>query len=164
MCHAGDVDDVTWLALTISLTVVGAIGTWWAYRHRGAAAALKGAGLTTLPLAAYLTNTLRMFTRIVEAVADWATRLVLSPTVWVGIVLAGVGVLLFGTGRALQARGLGAGGRAPRETDAAPSRDALPPASAKASPKARRGKQSADPALDDDLADVEAILRKRGIT
>lgn len=150
-------DDVTWGALTLSLTVVGAIWTYLAYQRRGVAAALKGAGLTTLPLAAYLTNTLQMFTRIVDAVADWATRLVFSPTVWIGVVLAGLGVLLLGGGRMLEARGIGTRGAPPREVRearAARKKDALPPS----------GRPAPQPVVDDDLADIEAILRKRGIS
>ncbi len=44
-----------------------------------------------LPLAAYLTKTLQMFTKMVDAVADWATDLVFSPAVWLGVMLAGLG-------------------------------------------------------------------------
>ena len=97
-------DDVTWAVLTLSLTAVGGIYTWFAYQRRGLAAGLKGAGITLLPLAAYLTKTLQMFTRMVDAVADWATSLVFNPAVWLGVILAGVGVVLFGAGRFLEGR------------------------------------------------------------
>ena len=131
------------------LTALGAAWTWFAYRRRGLPAALKGAGLTLLPLAAYLTKTLRMLTRITDAVADWATSLVFSPLVWIGVVVAGVAVVLYGTGRALERRSLGTGSpraaRADRDLPAAPR---------------GRGK----PAIDDDMADIEALLRKRGIS
>ena len=155
-------DDVTWGVLTLSLTVVGGLYTWIAYQRRGVAAALKGAGITMLPLAAWLTNTLQMFTRIVDAVADWATRLVFSPSVWLGVVLAGLGVLVFGTGRLLESRGIGTRGVAPKEPRAtrkaaagdSPGKAGLPPG--------RRAESA--PIVDDDLADIEAILRKRGIT
>ena len=152
-------DDVTWGALTLSLTVVGAIWTYLAYQRRGVAAALKGAGLTTLPLAAYLTNTLQMFTRIVDAVADWATRLVFSPTVWIGVVLAGLGVLLLGAGRVLESRGIGTRGVAPKEPRRSQEPDRGKPAGLPSGRKA-----GSEPVIDDDLADIEAILRKRGIT
>src|SRR5687768_647726 len=97
-------DDVTWAVLTFSLTAVGGIYTWFAYQRRGLAAGLKGAGITVLPLVAYLTKTLQMFTRMVDAVADWATSLVFNPAVWLGVILAGIGVLLFGAGRFLESR------------------------------------------------------------
>lgn len=149
-------DDVTWAVLTVSLTVVGGIYTWFAYQRRGLAAGLKGAGITLLPLAAYLTKTLQMFTRIVEAVADWATDLAFSPPVWLGVILAGLGVLLFGAGRILDRRR--DGGRdgdepTPVRRRSAPDAE-LPPG------RPARGA----PAVDDDLADIEAILKKRGIS
>lgn len=136
---------------------MGGILTWLAYRRWGLAAGLKGAGLSLLPLAAYLTDTLRMFTRIGDAVVDWATALVFSPSVWAGVAVAGLGVVLFVIGRGLQARGRGT--TAPRRerpaAGAAPSRDPLPGGRA---PKS-------EPAVgDDDMADIEALLKKRGIT
>ncbi len=81
---------------------------------------------TLLPLAALMTGTLEMFTEIGGSVADWATSLVFSPVVWLGIVLAGVSVVLFGVSGALRERGRGgpAGdqGRRARRTRKASSR------------------------------------------
>ena len=48
-----------------------------------------------MPVAAWLTGTLRLVASIVDDVGTWATRLVLSPTVWVGIVVAAVAVVLW---------------------------------------------------------------------
>ena len=144
-------DDVTWAVLTLSLTAVGGIYTWFAYQRRGLAAGLKGAGITVLPLAAYLTKTLQMFTRMVDAVADWATSLVFNPAVWLGVILAGVGVLLFGAGRFLDVR---------RGDEPKPRREKSKPTGELPAGRASRG----EPAIDDDLADIEAILKKRGIS
>lgn len=152
-------DDVTWAALTLTLTGLLAVATWFLYQRRGVGAGLKGAALTLLPLAAYLTDTLRMFTRIATAVGDWATGLVFSPTVWIGIVLTGVAGLLYAAGRAIEAR---------RQPRARPSRrsdklDAAadPPAPAVGSRPAKGGKSDS---ADDELDEIEALLRKRGIT
>jgi len=155
MCNAGGVDDVTWGALTLTLTLVGGLWTWFAFRNRGVASGLRGAGLTLLPAAAWLTGTMEMFTEIGGSIADWATHLALSPTVWAGIVLAGgSGLLLFASG-VLRSRGLGGSRQArPAVGRAEAARPAVGPAPEK------RGK----PAIDDDLADIEALLRKRGIT
>ena len=46
---AGGVDDVTWGALTLTLTLLGGIWTWCAFRRRGLASGLRGAGFTLLP-------------------------------------------------------------------------------------------------------------------
>lgn len=142
---------MTWAVLTVSLTVLGGIYTWFAYQRRGLAAGLKGAGITLLPLAAYLTKTLQMFTRIVDAVTDWATSLVFSPAVWLGVIVAGLGVVLFGAGRLLERRSRGE--KKSRPAKAAPTGELAPGA-----------KPRSEPVIDDDLADIEAILKKRGIT
>jgi len=147
------VDEVTWAALTAVLTALGAAWTWYAFRHRGIASGLRGAGLTLLPPAAYLTGTLEMFTEIGTSVAGWATSLVLDPRVWAGIVLAGLSVLLLGTSAALRSRGRGGKPGAVRGTPDAQQPPALPPSGG-------RG----EPAIDDDLSDIEAILKRRGIT
>lgn len=153
-------DDVAWGALALSLTLVGGIYTYVAYQRRGLAAGLRGAALTMLPLAAYLTDTLRMFTRIGDAVGDWATGLAFSPAVWLGVIVTGLSVLLFGAARvvdrrrpaAVEAPGAGSSRRARRAVER--SSDATGP-TAPAAPA---------PPVDDDLAEIEAILRKRGIS
>ena len=142
-------DDAAWAALTLSLTVLGGIWTWLSFRRRGLASGLRALAFTLLPLAAYLTKTLRMFTRIASAIGDWATSLVFNPMVWSGVVLAGLSVVLFVVSGALRAR----------EPDAKPRKGA----STKQLPAARRG---STPAVDtdDDMAEIEALLRKRGIS
>ncbi len=145
-------DDVAWAALALSLTLVGGTYTYFAYQRRGLAAGLRGAALTLLPLAAYLTDTLRMFTRIGDAMGDWATGLVFSPVVWLGVILAGLSVALFGAARV-------AGSRSPHRPDST--------GPAPAPKRERRAiEESAPPAapVDDDMAEIEAILRKRGIS
>ena len=152
MWDAWGVDDVTWGALTLTLTLLGGLWTVYAFRRRGVASGLRGAGLTLLPAAALMTGTLEMFTEIGGAVGDWATSLVFSPVVWAGIVLAGISVLLLGASGAMRERGRGGKPGAPRETTARKDKE-LPASSGRGAP-----------AIDDDMADIEALLRKRGIT
>lgn len=156
VCDAWGVDDVAWGALTLTLTTLGAMWTWFAFRRRGPVSALRAAGFTLLPLAAYLTNTLRMFTRIADAVASWATTLVFDPFVWLGTVLGATGLLMIGTARFLRRRGQPREpGRTSRILRRSP-RAELPPSSA--------GAGAAKAAPDDDMAEIEALLRKRGIS
>ena len=163
-------DNATWLAVTIALTAVSAVLTWLTFRRRGLSAGMLGAGITLLFPAAYLTNTLRMFTRIASAIADWGTSLVLSPVVWAGIACGGLGLLLIAASRSLASRGIGqSAGRRTNEAGAVSSsgRGTLPSAGDPASSSATKSSKTSgkgEPVLDDDLADIEAILRKRGIS
>ena len=154
MWHAWGVDDVTWGALAFVLTVLAGGYTWWAFRNRGVAAGTRGAALTLLPPAALLTGTLELFTDIGSSIAKWATHLVFSPVVWLGTVLFFISVLLFGVSGFLRGRALGG---PPERT----------PKAAKPGSRPRElaaPEQRATPAIDDDLSDIEAILKKRGIT
>lgn len=150
-------DDAAWTALAVTLTALGGLYTVWAWRRRGPAPALRGAALTLLVPAAYLTRTLRMFTRIVDAVGDWALSLVFSPTVWVGVVLAGISAVLFVVSGMLSSRGIGVRG-------SAPDRDRTGRSGSRALGEQGQPEAKGKPAIDDDLADIEAILRKRGIS
>lgn len=147
-------DEAAWGALTLTLTLLGAIWTWRSFQRRGVASGLRAAAFTLLPAAAYLTKTLQLFTTITEAVTHWAANLVFNPFVWTGVALAGLSVVLFGASRLLRARQSGRaaveGGRSGRKQ--------LPPAAT----GANQGKGA--PAIDDDLAEIEALLRKRGIS
>jgi hypothetical protein len=149
------VDDVTWGALTLTLTVIGGFYTWWAYHNRGATAAMRGLALTLLPAAAWLTGTLRLFTTITSEIADWAVHLAFSPKVWLGVILAGLSVALFMISGFLRNRGLGGG--TPRRTDGVSAAKPQP----RALPRAKQAPAPLDDGLDDEIA---AILKRRGIS
>lgn len=147
-------DEVTWGALALVLTLVGVLYTWWAFRRRGVAAGARGAALTLLPAAAWLTGTLELATEVAGSVADWATGLVLSPVVWLGIGLGGTSLLLFVVSTVLPSRNRRPADEGPRATGTSAPRGSLPPA------RQRRE----EPVVDDDLAEIEAILKRRGIS
>lgn len=146
-------NDATWQALTLVLTLMGGGWTWYAFRNRGVAAGIRGAALTLVPPAAYLTGTLEAGVRIVDVVADWGAAIVFSPSVWLGMVLLGISVTLFFLANLLSARGQGK----PRQGGKVRAKDG---AAEIARPPAGRGK----PVIDDDMAEIEAILKKRGIS
>ena len=155
-------DEAAWGALALTLTLLGGLYTWFAFQRRGLAAGMRGAGLTLLPVAAWLTDVLKLLTRIGDAVGDWAVRLAVSPSLWVGVVLGGVSVVLFVVSGFLANRNLGT---TPRRAEApkqpkqkAPQRGELP--AAPTEPAA----PPLDSGVDAEMAEIEAILRKRGIT
>ncbi|MFC5495590.1 hypothetical protein [Nocardioides caricicola] len=141
-------DDAAWAALALSLTVAGSIWTWVAFRRRGLASGLRALAFTLLPVAAYLTKTLQLVTGIAGEVTDWVANLVWNPLVWTGVLLGGVSVVLFVVSGTLRARRAG--------TDQAAAKPLKPGT-----------KASNQPVVDDDLGDmaeIEALLRKRGIS
>lgn len=146
---------MTWGALALTLTLAGALYSWWAFAHRGLTPGLRGLALTLLPLAAWLTGTLQMFTQIANAVGRWATSLVFSPIVWLGTSAAGVSVALFLIARLIDSH------RGVRPRGAGREEKAVKPAKGAKSLPPRTG--SAAATEDDDFADIEALLRKRGI-
>lgn len=144
--------DMSWLALALALTVCGGLWTWYAARNRGGAAVARGVGITLLPGAAYLTGTLEMFGEVGASVADWATGFVFSPLVWLGIVMFGISVLLFGVSGRMGGGSSEASPTPKKNKKDKKQRDQLP-----------RSSQEGTPVIDDDLADIEALLKKRGI-
>lgn len=152
-------DQGAYLALAAALTVLGAIWTWVAFRRRGLGAGVKALGWTLLAPAAYLTGLLRAGGRIVDAIADWAARLVFSPTVWVGFGIAALAIVLIFLARVLPTKERPR--RATRKAAGAAPAGAAGPASV-AAPRTAKGPVIDDD--DDDMADVNDILKKYGIS
>jgi hypothetical protein len=168
-------DQIVSLPLCAGLTGLGLVLSYLVMRRRGLGSGLRGAAWSLLPLAAYLTGSIKMFWKIGVAIADFAKGFVFSTEVWSGIAVAGVAALLFVVsgpmrrrsrrGRDQQAVGAKQGAKpatgqgrelAPRTAPvatAAPDRTPV---------KARKGQSAAGD--DDDLGDVEDILRRHGIT
>lgn len=162
-------DNASWGALALALTVVAGLWTWFAFRNRGVRSGVRGVAITILPIAAYLTHTLRLLGRIVDAIGDWAVGLVFSPTVWVGIALAGVAALiLFVSARIPGGEDRGetrAERRAAkrRSPQGRPDAASLPQGRPASRPAGRSDGGLGD-TLGDDLDDINAILKKHGIS
>jgi hypothetical protein len=173
-------DKITWLPLCGGLTGLGLILSYIAMRRRGLGSGLRGAAWSLLPIAAYLTGSIKMFWKMGVAVGDFAQGFIFSPQVWAGIALAGLAVVLFVVSGPLRRRrsartkdtkaaGRGAddlsgtrtGGQLAPRTAGLPAAAVPGQSPAKAPVKARKGKQDDD---DDDLGDVADILRRHGIT
>lgn len=154
----GSLDIVTWQALTAVLTLLGLAATVVFWRRRGAVSGLRMLAIALLPAAAYLTGTLRLVWEVGDAVLRWATRLVLSPSVWIGIALAATSVLLLLVTGVLRRHGADPAARDKPALDRQRShRPAAGPTPAEeAGGRAGEG--------DDDMADIEAILKRHGIS
>jgi hypothetical protein len=172
-------DKISWLPLCAGLTGIGLVLSYLVLRRRGPGAAMRWAAVSLLPIAAYLTGSIEMFWKMGVAVGDFAKGFVFSPRVWAGIALAGVAVVLFMMSGPLRRRDNVKRGQDKQAVRPASGATRTTPASgqlatrpgpalatgaavpAKAPPKARKGKNADD---DDDLGDVEEILRRHGIT
>ncbi len=172
-------DKIAWLPLCGGLTGVGLVLSYLAMRRRGLGSGLRWAAVSLLPLAAYLTGAIEMFWKIGIAIGDFATGFAFSPRVWSGIALTGLAVVLFVASGPLRRRRVkqdrdgtavtsasGAAGTLPAAGKQLTTRPAAGTQAGAAAParvpaKARRGKNADD---DDDLGDVEDILRRHGIT
>ena len=155
------IDASTWQALGLVLTVLGLLISVVLWKRRGPASGLRGVAWSLLPLAAGLTGTLRLLWQIGDAIVSWALRLVFSPVVWIGIAVAGVSLMLFAVSAAMRARGVGATGRG-GATDKEPGGAELP--GRRSSAPATRSQRNEPAKQDDDMDDIEAILRKHGIS
>jgi hypothetical protein len=175
-------NSIAWLPLTAGLTAIGMILSYYAYRRRGLRSALRWAALSLLPIAAYLTGSIEMFWKIGSAIGKFAEGFAFSTERWVGIAVAGLAVVLYlaGGGRerrkaAREARKAARdgqraeAGKSPSagSLEAADATRTLPasrlpePVAASAKKPAKVGKTAAP--VDDDMKDIEDILRKRGI-
>jgi hypothetical protein len=165
-------DQIVSLPLCAALTGLGLVLSYFVMRRRGLGAGLRGAAWSLLPLAAYLTGSVKMFWKMGVAIADFAKGFVFSTEVWSGIAVAGLAALLFVVSGPLRRR-RGKRGQDQQAVGAATTRTAgreIAPRtasvattpSAQTPVKARKGKNAADD--DDDLGDVEDILRRHGIT
>jgi len=149
-------DEATWQALGLVLTLLGLGVSAVVWVRRGAVSGLRAVAWSLIPLAAGLTGTLRLAWDILDSIGLWATRLVFSPVVWLGIVVAGVSLLLFVvTG---VARRRSAPTKAARKADKKADRKAVD-----AGPSGKKSGQQATPGLEG-MEDIEAILRKHGIS
>jgi len=137
-------DSVTWGAFTLTFTVLGGVGTWLAYRRRGLRSAMRWAATTLLFPAAYFTRSLKMLGQIGSAIANWATSFVWNPLVWVGLGLGLLSIVLY----VVAARLPGPERRADRGSTTVTSGN----------------RPAALPGSDPELAEIEALLKRRGIS
>jgi hypothetical protein len=132
------------------LVVLSALAGWLAlraWRRSDGFGALRWSGWALVPPALLLTGTVRLVGRVTGEVAAWAANVVFNPAMWIGSVLGAVALAMILGGAALRRRA----GPAAAGTRAKSPRAVEPSASSRSAP------------VDDDMAEIEEILRRRGI-
>ncbi len=140
--------DFLLFSISLAVTVLGLMGSWAAVRKRGLASGMRGAAWSLLPLGAYLTG-----------VTKFLSDLALKPGHWAGVIILGLGAVLYMTSGVLLRRG---GGDAP-EVEPGPRKGDRAAAAGGGGAAPRRAVEKRSPAADSDLAEIEQILKNRGI-
>jgi hypothetical protein len=149
--------DTVLLPLCVGLTLLGVIATGIAWRRGNKGRVVQGVGLALAPVALYFSGLLRLLWNGVVAVGTWASRVILSPAVWVGLLMLGLCVVLWVVG-GFVAR------RTPKRVKESKTKAVKAPAQSGAGQPAVRGKAAKQaPPVDDDMAEIEALLKSRGI-
>ena len=179
--------SIAWLPLALGLTILGLVLSYLTYRRRGLRPAMMGTAWSLLPIAAYLTGAISMLWSIGVAIGKFGTGFAFSPKVWAGIGVTGLAFALFlaaggrtrrrtsrearKAARAERGNGEAEGPSAPAALDRAtakPGTQILPtqrervPAD-RAPASSAKGSRKSAASGDDDMKDIEDILRKRGI-
>jgi hypothetical protein len=151
----------TWLNIAtfpvcLTVTIVGLILSFIAWRKKGLRSGLRGVAWSLLPLAMWLTGAVRLVGHIGSAIVQFAGAFVFSPKAWLGVILACLAVLLF-----LISGGIPlVSGTRKRNKKRRERVRADQPEPAAVQPAQR---QTPAPPPDGDMSDVEEILRRRGI-
>jgi hypothetical protein len=154
----------TWLSFAYSswagpvfllVTLAGLVLSAIAWRKKGARSGIRGIAWSLLPIAAWLTHSLRLLGRIVSAIVSFAGGFVFSPGAWLGVILVGASALLF-----LVSGGLPLFRSRKKHKDQRGGGSGQPPGSVPATRK--QPAVRAEP--DDDLGDVRDILKRHGIS
>jgi hypothetical protein len=139
------------------VTVAGLALSVIAWRKRGIRSGLRGIAWSLLPIAAYFTHSVKLIGQLVSAIVQFASSFVFSPKAWLGVGLLAASVLLFLTSGGLplrrsarrkEARGEGSGAEGKQPAKVPALQD-------------RRAKAASD---DDDLGEVQDILKRHGIS
>jgi hypothetical protein len=147
--------DTVLLPLCVGLSLLGVIATGFAWRRGNKGRVIQGIGLALAPIALYFSGLLRMLWNAAIAVGTWASKIVFSPPVWFGLSLLGLCIVLWVVGGLLARRSSAAKSN---EVSAQSTANALPAKKAPGKPG-----RSQQPPIDEEMAEIEALLKSRGI-
>jgi hypothetical protein len=147
--------DTVLLPLCVGLSLLGVIATGIAWRRGNKGRVIQGVGLALAPIALYFSGLLRLLWNAAVAFGTWASKIIFSPAVWFGLSLLGLCIVLWVVGGFIGRRSSAAKSN---EVSAQSTSGALP--AKKAAGKQGRSQQ---PPIDEEMAEIEALLKSRGI-
>jgi Na+/H+-dicarboxylate symporter len=142
--------DTVLLPLCVGLALLGVIATGVAWRRGNKGRVVQGVALALAPIALYFSGLLRLLWNGIVAVGTWASTLIFSLAIWFGMALLGLCLVLWVVGGFIARRS--------RPQAKAVSTQS----SAAALPAKNRGARN-QPPVDEDMAEIEALLKSRGI-
>jgi hypothetical protein len=151
--------DTVLLPLCVGLTLLGVIATGIAWRRGNKGRVIQGIGLALAPIALYFSGLLRLLWDAVVALGTWASDIIFSPAVWFGLSLLGLCVVLWVVGGIVARRSSAAKSK---EVGAQSTAAALAANKAQAKKGAAKSARS-QPPIDEEMAEIEALLKSRGI-
>ena len=140
--------DTVLLPLCVGLTLLGVIATGIAWRRGNRGRVIQGIGLALAPIALYFSGLLRLLWDAIVAIGSWASKIIFSPAVWFGLSLLALCLVLWVVG-GIVAR------RSPAAKAQSSNAQSSKSRAAKTTPNA--------PPIDDEMAEIEALLKSRGI-
>ena len=151
--------DVVLLPLCIGLSLVGLVVAVIAFARGRRGRAVQGLALALATVALYLTGLLRLLWDAVVAVVRWASGNVFDLTAWIGFGMLALSIVLWVVGGVLARRRR----RTSKPVPAGRAQAEVGPAKAPARQPAGRKPAQQPAAQDDDMDEIEALLKSRGI-
>jgi len=159
---------VEWWPVAGALTLIGFVPTVLLWRRRGAGAGMRMLGVSLLPGAIVLVGLQGVLKELWNAVFRFATNLLFSPQIWVGVGMGVVGVLFILIGNRLTVRKLKevgstttVGGTKPAVSGGAKAKSGSP--AKQVSAKRDTSKNMKKPTGLEGMDDIDEILKRRGI-
>jgi hypothetical protein len=141
--------DFFLFTISTAVTALGLVASWAAAKRRGTASGLRGAAWSLVPLGAYLTG-----------LTKFLSDLVFSPVKWAGVIVLALGGVLYMTSGVMLRRGGGSAGASTGDSRGKRVERASRRSGDGSTPKAvEKSGQPTDP----DLAEIDQILKNRGI-
>jgi hypothetical protein len=158
-------------AICVIVTALGLVWSYRIWRKDGVSRGLRAIAWSLLPLAAYLVSAVGLLGRLVNAIVIFAGSVVFSPKTYAGVIVVALSVVLFLVSGGLplakerkarkERRAAKAAARAEREAGRQPA--APSGRQSQAVEQRQAHSKAAVPGGDDDMSDIQEILKRRGI-